>query len=342
MLEMIEALVAKGDAYVTEGGNVYFAVERFPAYGRLSKNSIDDLVAGARVAVLDEKRHPADFALWKRDENHQMQWDSPWGRGFPGWHAECSVMARKYLGDTIDIHTGGEDNVFPHHECEIAQSESFTGKKFVRYWLHNRHLLVDGGKMSKSEGTMYTVQDVEERGGSLRALRYLLLSVHYRLPINFTWEAFAGADATVKSLDAFVRTLSSDEGVADRPEVAALCEKTDADFLAALCDDLNISPALAAVHDFRHAVNKAGTLSSGDLDRVKATLGRVDSVLGLDLLAQGASGADDAEIDALVAERQAARAAKDWARADEIRDELAARGIVVEDTADGGVRWYRG
>jgi cysteinyl-tRNA synthetase len=344
MIEITEGLLANGHAYVTGDGNVYFSVATFDRYGRLSNNSIDELVAGARVAVVDEKRHPADFALWKRDEKHQMQWDSPWGRGFPGWHLECSAMARKYLGDEIDIHTGGEDNIFPHHECEIAQSESFTGKPFARLWLHNRHLLVDGRKMAKSAGTFYTVDDVDQRGYSMRALRYALLATHYRLPMNFTWEALDAAARSVESLDTSVRSIRESPDVTDDPALTAACEDLERRFLEALQDDLNVSAALAVVHELKSFANRAREVSPGDAARLRAAWSALDSVLGLDLLETAAAEPeahdDDAEIQALVDARTAAREAKDWARADELRDELTARGIKLEDSTDG-VRWSR-
>ena len=345
MIEITEGLIASGHAYVTGEGNVYFDVSTFPRYGRLSNNSVDDLVAGARVAVVDEKRHPADFALWKRDAKHQMQWDSPWGRGFPGWHIECSAMARKYLGDEIDIHTGGEDNIFPHHECEIAQSESFTGKPFARLWLHNRHLQVDGGKMAKSAGTQFSGDDVAERGYSMRALRYALLSKHYRLPMNFTWESLDAAARTVESLDNAVRGVRADAAVADQAALAANCDDVEKRFLESLQDDMNISAALAVVHELKSYVNRTGPVSLADAERLRTTWSRLDSVLGLGLLeyaaAEQEAREDDAEIQRLVDARTAAREARNWARADELRDELTVRGIKLEDSADG-VRWSRG
>jgi cysteinyl-tRNA synthetase len=347
MIAHIEALIAKGHAYKTPAGNVYFAVSTFPGYGKLSGNTVEALVAGARVEVLDEKRHPADFALWKRDEKHQMQWDSPWGRGFPGWHIECSAMSRKYLGDTLDIHTGGEDNAFPHHECEIAQSEALTGKPFVRYWMHSRFLLVDGARMAKSKGNLYTVEDVEERGFPPRVLRYFLMSAHYRAPMNFTWEGLEGAKSAVESLDAMVRGISESQERADRPDVLETCEQSRARFLAALQDDLNISNALAVVHDFRAFVNREGPYSQADTRRIRDQIIEFNRVLGigLDVLANdpemhGGGVYLGPEVERLIFERRAARQTKDFARADAIRKQLDQMGVVVEDTPNG-LRWYR-
>jgi cysteinyl-tRNA synthetase len=252
-------------------------------------------------------------------------------------------MSRKYLGDTLDIHTGGEDNAFPHHECEIAQSESLTGVPFSRFWLHTRFLLVDGQKMSKSKGTMFVLEDVEARGHSARVLRYYLLSTHYRAPMNFTWEALAGAEETVKSLDAMVRRLASSPATPDDPALAAALDAAGRDFLSALEDDLNISAALAVVHSVRGELNRRETLSPADLVRANERITAIDSVLGLGLLAQAAPSAspEDAGIQALVDERDAAKKSRDFARADAIRKDLAARGIAIEDTKQG-TKWRRG
>ncbi|MCH2104680.1 MAG: cysteine--tRNA ligase [Planctomycetes bacterium] len=339
MVEMIEALEASGHAY-RHGENVYFDVTRFEKYGALSGNKIEELDAGARIEVNQEKRHPADFALWKSDKHHLMKWDTTFGpNGFPGWHIECSAMAREHLGDQIDIHTGGEDNVFPHHECEIAQSEAFTGQQFARYWMHTKFLQVDGGKMSKSLGNVWNVDDVIERGYEARALRFALLRGHYRQPLNFTWDILTESARALEGLDdlaqRLLRRLDNEDAGLDHVASAA------AEFRGAMNDDLNVPKAVAALFTLRGEVLE-GKVNGGGAQAALDLLAEADAVLGvLELEPAGGGAEEDAEIDALVAARNAARAAKDWAEADRVRDELNARGIVVEDTAEGGTSWFR-
>jgi cysteinyl-tRNA synthetase len=340
MIAMIEVLLARGHAYRADG-NVYFDVRSFPRYGALSGNTLEALEAGAsgRTRERDEKRSPHDFALWKHDPKHLMQWDSPFGRGFPGWHIECSAMARRYLGDTLDIHTGGPDNKFPHHECEIAQSECVTDKPFVRTWVHCGRLELAGRKMSKREGTLFTIPDLLAQGYSGRDVRLYLLKHHYRAPLPFELSLLDEAARTRERLQNFVsfEMARRPEGPAD-PRVDELSLRTTAGFRSALEDDLNTSAALAALHEFVTAINRLGP-SREDAARAIAVLRDADRVLGV-LDDAPSAGRDDAEIDALVAERNAARKARNFARADEIRDALAARGIELLDAADG-THWRR-
>jgi cysteinyl-tRNA synthetase len=340
MIAMIEELLRKGHAYPAEG-NVYFDVRSFPRYGALSGNTLAALEAGAsgRVEERGEKRSPHDFALWKRDPKHLQQWDAPFGRGFPGWHIECSAMARAYLGDTLDVHTGGPDNKFPHHECEIAQSECVTGVPFARYWVHCGRLELAGKKMSKREGALFTVPDLLAQGYRGRDIRLYLIKHHYRAPLPFELSLLDEAARMRERFQNFVdfEMARRPEGPAS-PELAALCERTPRDFRAALEDDLNTSAALAALHEFVTAVNRAQP-SRQDAARAVAVLRDADRVLGVLEDAPAAAG-DDAEIERLVAERTAARQARDFARADAIRKQLAARGIELLDTAEG-THWRR-
>jgi cysteinyl-tRNA synthetase len=341
MIAIIETLVAQGYAYVVPSGNVYFEVARFPRYGALSGNSPDELLAGARIEENPEKHDPRDFALWKRDPHHLMQWDSPWGRGFPGWHIECSAMSKQYLGTTLDIHTGGEDNIFPHHECEIAQSEASSGQTFVRYWLHSRFLLVDGGRMGKSLGNFYTIQDILAKGFSGTALRYMLIRANYRQQLNFTMEGMAEAQRTVDRLHATWRKLEAaarEPGPAV-PEIERAVAEQRREFGEAMDDDLNISRALAALHEIASLGNRSearGATAQLILDAF-VDLDRVVGVLRPDASAEVLL--PDA-IQALVDQREAARKARDFAAADRIRKELLAQGVVLEDTKEG-VRWKR-
>ena len=341
MLEMIDGLMEKGYAY-RAGDNVYFDVSKFELYGRLSGNRVEDLESGSRVEVLEEKRSPVDFALWKSDSQHLMKWDTRYGPdGFPGWHIECSAMARKHLGDRIDIHTGGEDNVFPHHECEIAQSEAFTGEPFSTYWMHSKFLQVDGGKMSKSLGNVYNLDDIVEHGFEVRALRYTLLRGHYRQPLNFTWAVMTDSAKALEKLDDLVQRLRravEGQSAADDPEAGReLLSGARAEFVEAMNDDLNTPRALAALHPMRDHV-LAARFGSSVAREVLEFLLEVQGVLGFPSLEQESDL--DSEIDALIQERIEARASRDFARSDEIRDQLLAQGILLEDTAEGTL-WRR-
>ncbi|MBI4564935.1 MAG: cysteine--tRNA ligase [Planctomycetes bacterium] len=345
MIRLIQALLEKGAAYRV-GGNVYYDVTKFPAYGRLSGNTLEQIKAGARIEINPEKRHPADFALWKTDPRHLMQFDSPWGRGFPGWHIECSAMSMKYLGEQLDIHTGGEDNIFPHHECEIAQSEAATGKApFVKHWMHARHLLWDGKKMSKSEGTFFTIEDLLRKGYSGHAIRYALVSTHYRQQVNYTLKSFDDAKAAVARLDELNRRLQGvyGAGVSGSETLQSLCEAAEKKFVAFMDDDLNVSGALGVVHEFARDVNKAlddGSVSSASAGAALKTLVDLcDSVFGF--LPPVAGSGPPPDILELGRSRQEARARRDWKESDRLRDEIRAKGWIVEDTKEGP-KWKRG
>ncbi len=350
MIEIIRRLEEKGFAYCSDG-SVFFRIAKDEDYGRLSGLDLDQVRTGERVASDDyDKEDVRDFVLWKGAKAGEPSWDSPWGAGRPGWHIECSAMSEKYLGKTFDIHCGGVDNIFPHHENEIAQSESANDTEFVRYWVHSEHLIVNGEKMSKSLGNFYTLADLLEKGKSARAIRYLFLSVNYRQKLNFTFESLDAADAALRRIDEMRFRLdhAGEEGP-QAPQIGKAITVLTEGFREALEDDLNLSQGLAAVFLFIKKVNRAieaGALGEGDRQRVATALEDVDRVLGvLDASAWASSqgseeGPDDAAIDALVHARVAARAAKDWGRADELRDELAALDIVVEDTPQGP-RWKR-
>ncbi len=331
MIEIIQLLLARGHAYVADG-EVYYDVLSFPGYGRLSGNTLKQLEAGHRVEVNPKKRNPLDFALWKADPKHIMQWDSPWGRGFPGWHIECSAMARKYLGDTLDLHTGGEDNIFPHHESEIAQSEGATGKPFVRTWGHARHLLVDGEKMAKSKGNFHTCQDLLDRGFAPRVLRYALIKSHYRQPLNFTIDGLESDKAALARVDELRARVAAATGPGAGKSLEVAIEVATGRFEAAMDDDLNVSEALSAVFGLVSEVNRMADLSAADGPKVAEALSRFDRVLGV---FQEAAVEAPAEVQALVQAREAARKAKDWAESDRLRKGIAALGWEVKDTPQG-------
>ncbi len=341
MIAMIERLLANGHAYKIQeagGTSVYFDVASFPRYGELSGNTIENLEAGSRVEVREAKKSPADFALWISNPKHVMQWQAPWGAGYPGWHIECSAMARKYLGDTIDIHTGGEDNKFPHHECEIAQSECATGKKpFVRYWLHATHLLVDGQKMSKSKGNFYTLEDLVTKGYEPRVVRYALITTHYRQAFNFTLKGLAAARAALARLDEFADAIRA-ATPRETGRTAAAVAKARKAFMNALDDDLNAAAALAAAFDLVRQLNEkiaAGTLTKKEKTAAGAFLADAGDILGFAF----GHAAPDREIPpsimALIEKRDEARREKRFAESDRLRDELKEKGYLVEDTPEG-------
>ncbi|HUC85455.1 MAG TPA: cysteine--tRNA ligase [Candidatus Acidoferrales bacterium] len=345
IIGLIEKLVARGIAYQAGDGSVYFSIEKYRGrgctYGQLQKLNFDELRAGERVAADDyDKESVADFALWKArvPTDGNVFWPSPWGEGRPGWHIECSAMSMKALGETFDLHLGGEDLKFPHHEDEIAQSEGATGKPFVKHWLHGAHLLVEGKKMSKSLGNYFTLRDLLARGFTGREVRYLLLTAHYRETFNFTLDGLQGAKARLTRIDECVGKLR--EIAAPAPAAA----HTDpgpgaeliANFSAALADDLNISAAWASVSRWVSEMNKRLAESPPTAVEAAAELGawaKVDSVLGIGLKLE--AGEVPAEITALLEARQGARQAKDFKRSDAIRDELKAKGWVIEDTPKG-------
>ncbi|RYG22651.1 cysteine--tRNA ligase, partial [bacterium] len=328
-----EALISNGHAYETPTG-VYFNVASFPDYGKLSGNTRESLKDASREVVLDEnKRDQADFAVWKTDDKHLMQWHSPFGWGFPGWHIECSVMARAYLGDTLDLHSGGEDNIFPHHECEIAQSESLTGKPFSNHWVHTRFLQVNGQKMAKSAGNFYTVRGlVDEKGVDPLAIRWALISGHFGSPLNFTDQGLSDAS---RNIERFRRAdeLAQAAVSSNRPGDDSLGGLLDGLYEAALdamCNDLNTSVALAKGLEGARAIVREGEALSGAsarsavafLDKFNALLGVVRSSYDLPCVEKEEPKVDEARLNALIEERAAAKKAKDWVRADEIRKQL--------------------
>ncbi|MCM8762167.1 MAG: cysteine--tRNA ligase, partial [Candidatus Omnitrophica bacterium] len=339
MVSLIKKLLQKGYAY-RKDGSIYFRLSKFPSYGKLSGIDLSQIKPGARVDVDEyEKEDVRDFALWK-EEKEGVFWDTEIGRGRPGWHIECSAMSMKYLGESFDIHTGGVDNIFPHHENEIAQSEAATGKKFVNYWLHCAHLLVNNEKMSKSKGNFYTLRDLLKKGYNPISIRYLLISTHYRDPLNFTEKSLIQADSTIKNYNAFYQALEFCKGKKRDKSVKDAIEKARQRFISGLDDDLNISLALSEIFNLIKKVNisiSEGSLSIVDALDVKSFLEEIDSVLAI--LDKEKKELTEEE-KGMIKEREKARKDKNFTKADEIREILKNKGIILEDTPYG-TRWKK-
>lgn len=347
MIALIEELVSRGIAYEAEG-SVYYSVEKFPDYGKLSGKKLDQLKRGVRINAdeYDEKDDFRDFALWKgwSEEDGDVWWESPWGRGRPGWHIECSAMSREHLGPDFDIHTGGVDNIFPHHENEIAQSVAATGSGFVRYWLHSAHLVVEGEKMSKSKGNFYTVGDLRERNYSLRAVRYLLMTTHYRQRMNLGEELVVSANAALERLDTLVsaaQAVGTERPGEVRSSIAESIQRLRAAFRSSLEDDLNTSETMASLFNFVgdiHRLREVAPLDSAESAAILEVWRECDTVTGFlfwDEL--------DPKVVSLVRERMAAKASRDFAQADAIRSQLALQGVILKDAQNGTeVRWSSG
>ena len=345
MIDIIAKLLENGHAYESEG-SIYYRISAFPEYGKLSKiNFAGNIHGGSERIDTDkyDKEDARDFALWKLvGENEEPGWDAPFGRGRPGWHIECSAMSMKYLGETFDLHAGGMDLQFPHHENEIAQSEGATGKLFAKYWMHGEFLKIDDVTMSKSKGNFFTFRDLREQGYSPLAIRYLLLSVPYRKQLNFTFEGLQGTESTVERLRNFRRLVKeANTKPGSKPGVKALVGNALGEFETAMDDDLNTAVALAAIHNLVREVNivlaKEGLLDD-DQAAILDAVAKFDAVLGV--FGSEETEMLDAEIEELIIERQEARRNRDFARSDEIRDLLASKGIILEDTKDG-LRWKR-
>jgi cysteinyl-tRNA synthetase len=370
MVELVQRLAQAGAAYQAEDGSWYFRLAAFPEYGKLSKKDLSGMEDGARVDLDEyEKDSARDFALWKAAKPGETSWETPIGRGRPGWHLECSAMAMEFLGESFDLHAGGEDLMFPHHENEIAQSESVTHKPFARHWMHVRFLLVDGRKMSKSEGNFYTLRDLLLKGYKASAIRLALISVPYRHQFNFTFDGLVEATSAIDRLRTFrQRLVGGSLAPGENPALQEAARKAQADYIAALANDLNTAEARAPIFDLLRTANTAmdqGQLKAGDRDAILGVLasfdavfdvledrdaeatrsalewaereGRLDDVAPELLVRQGLT---DEAIDALVAERTQAKKQRNFARADQIRNELAEKGVVLEDSKDG-VRWKR-
>ncbi len=341
MITLIETLLGKGIAYCGHDGSIYYAIQKFPSYGRLSHLHLSELKIGASQRLADEyeKENAADFVLWKKydpERDGKIFWESPFGPGRPGWHIECSAMAMQLLGASIDIHAGGVDNIFPHHENEIAQAEACSCERFARIWVHSEHLLVDNKKMSKSLGNFYTLRDLLQRGFTGRQVRFALLSTHYRSPLNFTFQALEAAASSLQRLLDFVTRL---EGIQEEKEYGCIegpLQEAEKKFAEALGCDLNISPALAALFDLVRVVNSASDdkrLGKSEAKKVLAWLQRIDQVLGV--LFTEAEEEIPFELEELLKKRDEARESKDWSLADECRKLIGERGFIIEDSPTG-------
>ncbi|MCJ7718677.1 cysteine--tRNA ligase [Candidatus Bathyarchaeota archaeon] len=344
MVALIKKLVQKGYAYKGEDGSIYYDISKFKDYGKLSKFKVEKLKAGARVKVDEyEKAEARDFALWKAwtEEDGDVFWETDIGKGRPGWHIECSAMSMKYLGETLDIHTGGVDNMFPHHENEIAQSEAATGKKFVNYWLHNEHLLVEGKRMGKRFGNYYTVRDlVGKLGHNPLAVRYLLMSTHYRQQFNFTFDGLEATKNAIDRLTNFMYRLKDANGKGCEKEINQLITRVQKEFGDAMDDDLNIGVAIAALFEFVREVNNlvdGNLLSNEEAQQVYELMSEFDTVLAvLGDLSKEENLPEEAQ--ELIQRREEARKARDWKTADQLRIQLKAIGVIIEDTPQG-LRW---
>ena len=346
MIDFVKVLVKKGYAY-EKLNSVYYDISKFKDYGKLSRVDLSQMKAGARVDLDEyEKDHPGDFTLLKRSKLDELKrgiyYDTEFGKVRPGWHLECSVMSMEYLGETFDIHTGGVDLIFPHHENEIAQSEAYSGKKFVNYWSHNEHLIVDNKKMSKSLGNFYTLRDLLKKGYKPRAIRYILLATHYRQKLNFTFESLKVAENSIKRLDEFMAKLTDFKGKEHNLKVAELIEKTKNDFENAMDNDLNVSIALSVMFEFMKKTNTLimnEKINKKNAEKAIALMHDFDSVFGI-LKKEELKEEISKEIKQLIEKRQEARKNKNWKEADKIRNELKEKGIILKDTKDG-VRWEK-
>lgn len=349
MIEMIQTLIDKGYAYVAQDGTVYYKTRSFQDYGKLSHKNLDDLRSGGRSLLVsgeDQKQDPLDFVLWKPKKEGEPYWESPWCEGRPGWHIECSVMSRKYLGEEIDIHAGGEDLIFPHHENEIAQSEAANGKEFAKYWLHNGFLNIDNKKMSKSAGNFFTVRDISEKY-DLQVLRFFMLSAHYRSPLNFSADLMEAAKngldrivTSVANLNYLLTNAADGTMTGKEQELCGEAKGFIAKFDESMDDDFNTADAVSAIFELVKFANTNASEASTKafVQALKDEIITLSDICGL--IVEPKEEILDAEVEALIQERQEARKAKNFARADEIRDTLAAQGIILEDTREG-VKWKR-